>query len=108
MLSVALQPKKKLSGKDWHSQRSGSMTGSRRFASVEPAALKEREDGQGRVINMLIFYCNHSNEMFTGGDYESTDQIVERLDEHIKNAPRQRLPSREQRALPRRDLTLYD
>jgi hypothetical protein len=58
------------------------MTGSRRFARVEPAALKEREDGQGRVINMLIFYCNHCNEVFTGGDYESTDQIVERLDEH--------------------------
>jgi hypothetical protein len=76
--------------------------------SVEPAALKEREDGQGRVINMLIFYCNHCNEVFTGGDYESTDQIVERLDEHIKKCPRQHLPSREQRALPRRDLTLYD
>ena len=27
-----------------------------------------REDGQG-VINMLIFYCNHCNEMLTGGDY---------------------------------------
>jgi len=64
------------------------MTGSRRFARVEPAVLKEREDGQGRVINMLIFYCNHCNEMFTGGDYENTDQIVERLDEHIKKCPR--------------------
>ena len=30
-----------LSGKDLHSQRSGSMTGSRRFASVEPAGLNE-------------------------------------------------------------------
>jgi hypothetical protein len=67
-----------------------------------------REDGQGEVINMLIFYCNHCNEMLTGGDYESTDQIVDRLDEHIKKCPRQHLPSREQRALPRRDLTLYD
>jgi hypothetical protein len=45
-----------------------------------------REDGQG-VINMLIFYCNHCNEMITGGDYESTDQIVDRLDEHIKKCP---------------------
>jgi hypothetical protein len=57
---------------------------------------------------MLIFYCNHCNEMLTGGDYESTDQIVDRLDEHIKKCPRQHLPSRGQRALPRRDLTLYD
>ena len=46
-----------------------------------------REDGPGGVINMLIFYCNHCNEMLTGGDYESTDQIVDRLDEHIKKCP---------------------
>jgi hypothetical protein len=39
------------------------------------------------VINMLIFYCNDCNEMITGGDYESTDQIVDRLDEHIKKCP---------------------
>ena len=44
-------------------------------------------DGQGGVINMLIFYCNYCNEMLKGGDYESTDQIVERLDEHIKKCP---------------------
>jgi hypothetical protein len=25
--------------------------------------------------------------MLTGGDYESTDQIVDRLDEHIKKCP---------------------
>ena len=25
--------------------------------------------------------------MITGGDYESTDQIVDRLDEHIKKCP---------------------
>ena len=36
---------------------------------------------------MLIFYCNHCNETLTGGDYESTDQIVDRLDEHIKKCP---------------------
>ena len=36
---------------------------------------------------MLIFYCNHCNEMLTGGDYESTDRIVDRLDEHIKKCP---------------------
>jgi hypothetical protein len=59
------------------------------------------------VINMLIFYCNRCNEMITGGDYESTDQIVDGLDEHIKKCPRQHLPSRGQPALPRRDLTLY-
>jgi hypothetical protein len=69
---------------------------------------REFEKMDRRVINMLIFYCNRCNEMITGGDYESTDQIVERLDEHIKKCPRQHLPSRGQRALPRRDLTLYD
>jgi len=36
---------------------------------------------------MLIFYCNYCNEMLTGGDYESRDQIVDRLDEHIKKCP---------------------
>ena len=46
-----------------------------------------RLDGTGGVINMLIFYCNYCNEMLTGGDYESTDQIVDRLDEHIKKCP---------------------
>jgi hypothetical protein len=40
-----------------------------------------------RVINMLIFYCNRCSEMITGGDYESTDQIVDRLDDHIKKCP---------------------
>jgi hypothetical protein len=42
--------------------------------------------GQGG-INMLIFYCNRCNEIITGGDYESTDQIVDRLDKHIKKCP---------------------
>ena len=41
----------------------------------------------GGVINMLIFYCNYCNEMLTGGDYESTDQIVDRLDEHLTKCP---------------------
>ena len=47
----------------------------------------EIEKMDRRVINMLIFYCNRCNEMITGGDYESTDQIVDRLDEHIKKCP---------------------
>jgi hypothetical protein len=47
----------------------------------------EVEKMDRRVINMLIFYCNRCNEMITGGDYESTDQIVDRLDEHIKKCP---------------------
>ena len=65
-------------------------------------------DGQG-AINMLIFYCNRCNEMITGGDYESTDQIVDRLDEHIKKCPPATFTfEREQRVLLRRDLTLYD
>ena len=36
---------------------------------------------------MLMFYCNYCNEMLKGGDYESTDHIVDRLDEHIKKCP---------------------
>jgi len=48
---------------------------------------RELEKMDRGVINMLIFYCNHCNEMLTGGDYESTDQIVDRLDEHIKKCP---------------------
>ena len=47
----------------------------------------EIEKMDRRVISMLIFYCNRCNEMITGGDYESTDQIVDRLDEHIKKCP---------------------
>ena len=47
----------------------------------------EIEKMDRRVINMLVFYCNRCNEMITGGDYESTDQIVDRLDEHIKKCP---------------------
>jgi len=57
---------------------------------------------------MLIFYCNRCNEMITGGDYESTDQIVDRLDEHIKKCPPATFTFEGTRALPRRDLTLYD
>ena len=47
----------------------------------------EIEKMDRRVINMLIFYCNRCNELITGGDDESTDQIVDRLDEHIKKCP---------------------
>jgi hypothetical protein len=69
----------------------------------------EIEKMDRRVINMLIFYCNRCNEMITGGDYESTDQIVDRLDEHIKKCPPATFAFEGgQRALPRRDLTLYD
>jgi hypothetical protein len=39
------------------------------------------------MLNMLIFYCNHCGELLTGGDYESTDQIVDRLEKHIKKCP---------------------
>jgi hypothetical protein len=39
------------------------------------------------VINMLIFYCNYCNEILTGGDYESTDQIVDRLDAYKEMPP---------------------
>jgi hypothetical protein len=33
---------------------------------------------------MLVFYCNRCDEMITGGDYESMEQIVDRLDKHTK------------------------
>jgi hypothetical protein len=36
---------------------------------------------------MLVFYCNRCDEMITGGDYESTEQIVDRLDGHVKKCP---------------------
>ena len=36
---------------------------------------------------MLIFYCTYCHEMLTGTDYESTDQIVNRLEES-KEMPR--------------------
>ena len=39
------------------------------------------------MLNMLVFYCNRCSEMITGGDYESTEQIIDRLDEHIKKCP---------------------
>jgi hypothetical protein len=34
-----------------------------------------------------LIFCNRCNEMITGGDYESTDKIVDRLDEHINKCP---------------------
>ena len=40
-----------------------------------------------RVINMMVFCCNRCNEMITGGDYESMDEIVDKLDEHRKKCP---------------------
>ena len=48
---------------------------------------REFEKMDREVINMLVFYCNHCHQMITGGDFESTDQIVDRLDEHIKKCP---------------------
>ena len=39
------------------------------------------------LVNMLIFYCTSCNETITAADSESTDQIVDRLDEHIKKCP---------------------
>jgi hypothetical protein len=38
---------------------------------------------KGRLINMLIFYCTDCKKMITAADYESTDEIVDRLDEHL-------------------------
>ena len=36
---------------------------------------------------MLIFYCTSCNETIAAADSESTDQIVDRLDEHITKCP---------------------
>jgi hypothetical protein len=36
---------------------------------------------------MLLFYCTYCHEMLTGTDYESTDQIVDRLEEHLMKCP---------------------
>ena len=45
---------------------------------------REHEKYAQGAIKMLILWCNHCNEMITGGDFESTDQIVGRLDKHLK------------------------
>jgi hypothetical protein len=36
---------------------------------------------------MLLFYCTHCAQMIAAADSESTDQIVNRLDEHIAKCP---------------------
>lgn len=36
---------------------------------------------------MLLFYCAHCAKMIAADDSESTDQIVNRLDEHITECP---------------------
>jgi hypothetical protein len=42
---------------------------------------------EGGLINMLIFYCTDCKKMITAADYESTDDIVDRLDEHLTKCP---------------------
>jgi hypothetical protein len=41
----------------------------------------------GGAINMLLFYCTDCKKMITGEDSESTDQIVDRLEEHLTTCP---------------------
>jgi len=36
---------------------------------------------------MLLFYCTHCAKMIAAVDSESTDQIVDGLDEHITKCP---------------------
>ena len=36
---------------------------------------------------MLLFYCTHCAKMIATDDSESTDQIVDWLDEHIAKMP---------------------
>ena len=36
---------------------------------------------------MLLFYCTHCAKMIATDDSESTDQIVDWLDEHIAKCP---------------------
>jgi hypothetical protein len=42
---------------------------------------------EGGLINMLIFYCTDCKKMITAADHESTDEIVDRLDEHLTKCP---------------------
>ena len=53
---------------------------------------------EGGLINMLIFYCtDFCKKMITAADYESTDDIVDRLDEHLTKCP---LPASRINGLP--------
>jgi hypothetical protein len=36
---------------------------------------------------VLIFYCTYCSETITGGDYESPDQILDRVEEHVTKCP---------------------
>jgi hypothetical protein len=36
---------------------------------------------------MLLFYCAHCAKMIAADDFESINQIVDRLDEHITECP---------------------
>jgi hypothetical protein len=37
---------------------------------------------------MLLFYCTDCKEIITANDSESTDQIVDKLGNHVTNCPR--------------------
>jgi hypothetical protein len=36
---------------------------------------------------VLTFCCSDCNETINGGDYESADQIFDRLEEHVRKCP---------------------
>jgi hypothetical protein len=45
-----------------------------------------REDEKG-IGRMLMFYCTDCKRMIIAEDSESTDQVVDRLDEHVTKCP---------------------
>ena len=55
---------------------------------------------------MLIFYCTYCSETITGGDYESPDQILDRVEEHVTKCPLARFTFEGKRMLPGRELKL--
>jgi hypothetical protein len=56
-----------------------------------PCALIKAGDisviGVREDINLMLFYCSHCAKMIAAVDSESTNQIVDRLDEHIEKCP---------------------
>jgi hypothetical protein len=47
----------------------------------------EKMDGEGGLTNMLLFYCTDCKRIIGADDSESTDQIVDRLEEHLTKCP---------------------
>src|SRR4029453_8585722 len=57
---------------------------------------------------MLLFYCTHCAKMIAADDSESTDQIVDWLDEHIAKCPSTAFTYEERQMLLGGELAVYD